>query len=598
MPPRVRRMRWRIAGAYILLISLTLALLSLVLLQLLRSTYLQTLQAGLAGQARLVATIAATESARASAPPDLTQLVDQLHQQLNARVTLIAADGTVLAYAPPAPSASGNLLERPEVRAALAGGQGASERASTASGEDTFYVAVPYGPTAAPTGVARIGVPLTMIAQAQSRLAAVVGVAALLAAALALALAIWIARRMTQPLLELRAMATRLAGGELTVQVPIPPDEEVAALAQDFNLMASRLRQLLATVEAERQRLATVLATMADGILMVSRDDQVTLANPAAQQLVPVPETALPVPLDALPIGAALLPTVRSVWEDRTDAAPAVIDEILTPDTRRALRAFVTRLPTPQHDQVLVVLQDLTDVRRAEQARRSLLANLSHDLRTPLASLQAMIETLQDGALDDRAVALDFLNRMDAEVQSLSRLVNEVLELSRIESGQLKLHPAPTDLGALLAAVAARMDAQAQQRAISITCALPPALPTVQVDPTRIEQVLFNLLQNALNFTPSGGAVILTADIEDDSVVVRVQDTGIGIAPDDLPHIFERFYKADRSRSGGGMGLGLAIAKHLVERHGGRIWAESQPGQGTTVCFTLALGRTADDAQR
>jgi two-component system phosphate regulon sensor histidine kinase PhoR len=589
-------MRWRIAGAYILLISLTLALLSLVLLQLLRTTYLQTLQTGLAGQARLVATIAASERVSITTSPDLTALIDTLHQQLDARVTLIAADGSVIADSPPV--SSGNLLARPEVQAALAGGQGASERASTATGEDSFYVAVPFGPPTTPSGVARIGVPLTSITQAQARLATVVGTAALLATAMALALAITIARRMTQPLLDLRVMAARLAGGELTVQVPIPPDEEVAALAQDFNLMASRLRQLLASVETERQRLATVLATMADGILMVNRDDQVTLANPAARQLVLMPETALPVPLDTLTTGAALLPTVRAVRRDDTDAPPAVIEEVVTPDAQRALHALITRLPTPQDDQILVVLQDLTEVRRAEQARRSLMANLSHDLRTPLASLQAMIETLQDGALDDRAAALDFLRRMDEEVQSLNRLVNEVLELSRIETGQLELYRAETELGELLERAAARMEAQAQQSDISIELDVATDLPLPHMNASRIEQVLLNLLQNALNFTPSGGAVTLIAAPEDDQIVVRVQDTGIGIAADDLPHIFERFYKADRARSSGGTGLGLAIAKHLIERHGGRIWAESQVGQGTTVSFTLPLHPPVDAERR
>jgi two-component system phosphate regulon sensor histidine kinase PhoR len=589
-------MRWRIAGAYVLLISLTLALLSLALLQLMRTTYLQTLQAGLAGQARLVATIATTEGAGPTTPPDLAALVDTLHQQLNARVTLIAADGSVIADSPPA--SSGNLLARPEVQAALASGQGASERASIATGEDSFYVAVPFGPPMTPSGVARIGVPLTAIAQAQARLTTVVGATALLAAAVALALAITIARRMTQPLLELRTMAARLAAGELTVQVPIPPDEEVAALAQDFNLMASRLRQLLASVETERQRLATVLATMADGILMVSHDDQVTLANQAARQLVLLPETALPAPLDALTTGVSLLPTVRAVRREAADAPPAVIEEIVTPNTQRALRAMITRLPTPQDDQMLIVLQDLTEVRRAEQARRTLMANLSHDLRTPLASLQAMIETLQDGALDDRAAALDFLRRMDAEVQSLSRLVNEVLELSRIESGQLELHRAPTDLRDLLTALTARMEVQAEQHGISIMPDVASDLPPLHVDASRIEQVLLNLLQNALNFTPSGGSVTLTAALDDDHIVVRVQDTGIGITPEDLPHIFERFYKADRARSSGGTGLGLAIAKHLIERHGGRIWAASQLGRGTTVSFTLPLHPPVDADRR
>jgi two-component system phosphate regulon sensor histidine kinase PhoR len=589
-------MRWRIAGAYVLLISLTLALLSLALLQLMRTTYLQTLQAGLAGQARLVATIAATEGTGPATLPNLAALVDTLHQQLDARVTLIAADGSVIADSPPA--SSGNLLARPEVQAALASGQGASERASTATGEDSFYVAVPFGPPTTPSGVARIGVPLTSIAQAQTRLATVVGGAALLAAAIALALAIGIARRMTQPLLELRAMAARLAGGELAVQVPIPPDEEVAALAQDFNLMASRLRQLLASVETERQRLATVLATLADGILMVNHDDQVTLANQAARQLVLAPQMALPVPLDMLATGASLLPTVRAVRREDPDAPPAVIEEIVTPNTQRALRALITRLPAPQDDQMLVVLQDLTEVRRAEQARRSLMVNLSHDLRTPLASLQAMIETLQDGALDDRAVALDFLRRMDDEVQSLNRLVNEVLELSRIETGQLELYRAETELGELLERAAARMETQAQQSDIRIELDVATDLPLPHVDGSRIEQVLLNLLQNALNFTPSGGSVTLATALEGDHIVVRVQDTGIGIAPDDLPHIFERFYKVDRARSSGGTGLGLAIAKHLIERHSGRIWAESQLGQGTTVSFTLPLHPPVDAERR
>jgi two-component system phosphate regulon sensor histidine kinase PhoR len=183
---------------------------------------------------------------------------------------------------------------------------------------------------------------------------------------------------------------------------------------------------------------------------------------------------------------------------------------------------------------------------------------------------------------------------MDEEIQSLNRLVNEVLELSRIESGQLELHRAPTDLRGLLIALTARMDAQAQQRDITITHTLPPRLPLLQADAPRIEQALVNLLQNALNFTPSGGSVTLSAAPEGDHILVRVQDTGIGIAPEDLPHIFERFYKADRARSSSGTGLGLAIAKHLIERHGGRIWAESQLGQGTTVSFTLPLHPPGD----
>ena len=582
-------MRWRIASAYIALIVSTLALLSLVFVQLLRTTYLRTLEVGLAGQARLVAGITGDPPPTAPSAA-LATTVNQLHDQLGARVTLIAADGTVWADSFEPPAANGNLLDRPEVRDALTLGQGANERHSVSTGDEMFYVAVPVQPRGTPIGVARVGVPLTTIAQAQTRLAATVLFAALLAALIALALAVLIARRTTQPLLELRSMAARLAGGDLNVQMPIPPDEEVAALAQDFNLMASRLRQLLAAIETERQRLATILATMADGILLLGQGELVTLVNHAAAHLLAVPNGALPVALASLPIGPALLSAVQTIDRRPTDDQSIVVDEVLVSTTQRSLRAVVTRVPTPAQGQTLIVLQDLTDLRRAEQARRAFLANISHDLRTPLASLQAMIETLQDGALDDRPAAEDFLRRMDDEVQGLNRLVREFLELTRIESGELELVLNPTDLRALLAAAAARMAAQAQQRGSMIDLAVPAGLPFVNIDAARIEQVLLNLLQNALTFTPRGGRITLGAELRDTQVAIWVRDTGAGIPAEDLPHIFERFYKADHARTGGGTGLGLAIAKHLVERHGGQIGAISQSGQGATVTFGLPSG--------
>jgi len=593
MAHRLRSMRWRIASAYIVLIVSTLALLALILIQLLRTTYVRTLEAGLAGQARLVATITGDPPATAPSAA-LASMVDQLHEQLGARVTLIAADGTVLADSFQSPSANGNLLDRPEVRDALALGQGANERNSVATGDEMFYVAVPFGPLGKPRGVARVGVPLTQIAQAQARLGLTVLATALLAAAITLVLAVLIARRTTRPLLELRSMAARLAGGDLDVQVPIPPDEEVAALAQDFNLMASRLRQLLVAVETERQRLSTILATMADGILLLGPNDTVTLANRAAAQLVGISSDTLPVALAALPIGSALRSAVQALDARPSAGESLVVEDVRGPSTQRSLRAVVTRVPMPAQDQMLIVLQDLTDLRRAEQARRAFLANISHDLRTPLASLQAMIETLQDGALEDRPAAEDFLRRMDDEVQGLNRLVREFLELTRIESGQLELAPSPTDVRALLAAAAARMAAQAQQRGDIIDLELPVELPVLHIDGARIEQVLLNLLQNALTFTPRSGRITLGAEVRGDQVAIWVRDTGMGIPPEDLPHIFERFYKADHARTGGGTGLGLAIAKHLVERHGGQIAATSQPAQGTIVTLSLPLAGLYD----
>jgi two-component system sensor histidine kinase BaeS len=468
----VHQMRWQIAGAYTLLILLTLGGLSATLYAVTRATYLRTLETEVAGQARLVAVLAERYGPE-EASAQLDPFVDDLGRQLRARVTLIDSDGRILADSLLPPERYTDQRDRPEVVAALSGGLGENARYSTATGDDRFYVAVPFSTGGAGRGVARVGVPLATIATAQSQIGLAVLVAALLAAAVAVVLAVLIARRTTRPLRELGAMAGRLAAGHLDVRVPVPPDAEVADLAQSFNQMASRLRQQI--------------------------------------------------------------------------------------DARA----------------------------RAEHARRTLLDNITHDLRTPLASLQALLDALDDGAIDEPDVARDFLGRMGTEVRGLRRLVDEFLELSRIEQGEVTLHRTVTSPLALLESAAGRMAAQARQKGIALSVLPGEQLPQVEVDAGQLEQVLLNLVQNALAATPPGGQITLAAYQLGDIVEISVHDTGVGIAPADLPHIFERFYKADQARSGGGTGLGLAIARHLVERHGGRITATSTPGAGTTLTISL-----------
>lgn len=575
----LRRMPWRIASAYVLLIMLTFLALTLVLLPVLRVAYLQTLEEGTAGQARLIAMQAETRT-------DYATLVQEMHAQLGTRITLIDVHGSVIADSIPS-EAGLNLIHRPEIVEALSGEQGANARASVATGEDTYFVAVPIGPPSQPRGVARIGVPLPTITAAQAGLAAGIGVATIIAGTIAISLAIVIARRTTQPLLELRTMASRLASGDLDVYVPPPPDEEVAALAHDFNGMAARLRELVQAIEAERGRLTVVLATMADGIIIVDADATMTVLNRAAAQLLvlPIGET---LPLASLPIDPLLMPLLTPQQSaSQADLGTTVIDDIRLGTGERSIRALVTPLRAANPPQTLVVLQDLTELRRAEATRRTALASVSHDLRTPLTSLQAMIDTLRDGALDDHTAADDFLWRMQAEVESMHLLVNDFLELSRLEAGQLTLHYTPTNIQDLLEALAARMSIQAQQRNVTLSCLFQPKLPQLMVDNARIEQVVLNLLHNALAFTPAGGRVTLEAQRTGKYVTITVHDTGTGISADDLPHIFEHFYRADRARTTRGTGLGLAIVKHLVERHGGQVSATSELHHGTSVSFTL-----------
>ena len=252
-----------------------------------------------------------------------------------------------------------------------------------------------------------------------------------------------------------------------------------------------------------------------------------------------------------------------------------------------SLRIIVTPLHEPGTQGNLVMLQDLTQIRRLEIVRRDFVSNISHELRTPLASLKALVDTLRDGALDDRPAAEHFLDSIETEVDALTQMVQELLELARIESGQVPVRLRPAALADLINPPVERLSSQAERAGVNLTVSLAPDLPMVLADPERVQQVITNLVHNAIKFTPEKGSITITAETATREVIVEVSDTGVGIAPKDLPRVFERFFKADRARSAGGTGLGLAIARHIVQAHGGRIWAKSIEGEGSTFFFSL-----------
>jgi two-component system phosphate regulon sensor histidine kinase PhoR len=266
----------------------------------------------------------------------------------------------------------------------------------------------------------------------------------------------------------------------------------------------------------------------------------------------------------------------------------------------RYIRATGFAIPGAEHagdPAGVLMLHDVTELRRSEAIRREFVANVSHELRTPLASLKALAETLEEGALEDPPAAREFLAQMHVEVDSLAQMVQELLDLSKIESGQAILRPEPVPPAGLAAEAEARLRMQADRAGVRVLLDAPPDLPDVLADPARVVQVLINLLHNAIKFTPNGGEVTLAVARDGEDVRFTVADTGIGISPQDLPRIFERFYKVDKSRASGGTGLGLAIAKHIVQAHEGRIWAESDgEGGGATFAFTLPVAPRLEDS--
>ncbi|MBI5841571.1 MAG: PAS domain-containing protein [Chloroflexi bacterium] len=370
--------------------------------------------------------------------------------------------------------------------------------------------------------------------------------------------------------------------------IPLLPEDEQGL--EDFSnavkTFFANLNLQLDMSEAERARLAAVLDQMTDGVLIVDPFGRILFANPAAEKIL---GNHL---LERSVTEALRHHQLIQAWQRCYESGEVQTESVELPARRQFLQLIVMPdLHTPGG--TLLLVQDLTRLRRLETVRRDFVSNLSHELRTPLASLKALAETLQDGALDDPPAARRFVDRMQTEVDALTQMVNELLELSRIESGRLILDLKPVAAYELLFSASERMRLQTERAGLNLRVTNEDDNLKVRADAARLEQVLVNLIHNAVKFTKPGGEIALLAEAGEggapfgDVIRFAVRDNGVGISADDLSRIFERFYKSDRSRAGGGTGLGLSIARHIVEAHGGKIWAESREGDGSIFFFTI-----------
>jgi two-component system phosphate regulon sensor histidine kinase PhoR len=336
----------------------------------------------------------------------------------------------------------------------------------------------------------------------------------------------------------------------------------------------------------ERGRLAAVLENMADGVLITDQMGLVRLINPAAARILEVDEGES--------IGRSFAEVARhhqliALWQQGCSHATEQVTAVEMNRQEIFIQMIVTPLEPGDSRNCMVILQDLTRIHRLETVRRDFVSNISHELRTPIASLKALVETLRVAALDDPPAAQRFLDRAEEEVDALTQLVQELLELSRIESGKVPLRLTATAVEEVVLLPVERLRAQAERNNLTLNMDIPLDLPLVLADASRIQQVIGNLVHNAVKFTPEGGTVEVRARLDEEGTAVELSviDTGVGIPTADLSRIFERFYKADRARSGGGTGLGLAISRHLVKAHGGQLEVKSKEGKGSTFYFSL-----------
>jgi len=575
--------RWRIATPFVILILVAMFGLAAHLSERVRADYLAGQRDQMAGQARLVA---ADASPIWGEPAALQALAQQQAALLQARVTFIAADGTVLADSQVDPSLVGNHLDRPEVQQALATGLGISVRQSATVGERLMYVAVPV---AGGVGIARVALPLAQLDARVAGLRHSIQLATVPVTFAAIVIAVFVAERTARPVRRLIGAAEHMAEGEFAPLSSTTRDE-IGQLTHALDRMGTRLQEHMAVLAAERGRLAAILEHMADGVIITDNAGRVRLINPAAARLLGIGQASA--------LGQPIAQALRhhrliQLWQQAEQTRQEQVQAVELDPQDLFLQAIITPLAAdprpldPDHQGFLIILQDLTRVRRLETVRRDFVSNISHELRTPLASLKALVDTLRDGALDDPPAAQRFLDRMDTEVDAMTQMVQELLELSRIESGQVPLRLQPVAVAEVVAPPTERLRPQAERAGLALSLAIPPGLPPVLADAERVQQVVTNLVHNAIKFTPAGGEVTVSATAQQGEVIISVRDTGVGIPAADLPRIFERFYKADRARRRGGTGLGLAIAKHIVQGHGGRLWAESREGRGSTFSFSL-----------
>ena len=548
-----------------------------------------------------------TQSEALVSTPQLHTAVRELSARALARITVMTPDGRVLADSAVSDhllTTLENHLTRPEIQQAVATGRGTDLRTSRTTGERTLYLAIRlHGLNeATPAVFLRLGLPMTTfdrdVAKLHKDLALAFGIAFLIA----VALSVWLARSITKPLSEITVAAQRLAKGDHAVRIRTGSRDEVGLLANSLNHMTDQLRTTIEELSEDRSQLLAMLTSMVEGVMVLDRRGRVLQINPALERMFDI--TRMEVrghPCSDVFRHPQLDTLVSTVLTKRMNKE----DEILLhPSGRRLhIEASVTESDRENDACAILVFHDMTELRRLEMVRKDFVANVSHELRTPLTSIRGYIEALLDGAKDDPESSTQFLNIILKQSDRLNLILEDLLQLSKIESGQVHFKREPLHIQSIIERTLAMIKPLADKKRHRLVSFVEDHQPSVLGDEDRLIQILSNLLDNAVKYTPENGTITVAAhpvsdDAEQPSTVTAVElsvtDTGIGIPEMERPRVFERFYRVDKARSRelGGTGLGLAIVRHIAEGLGGRVWVEANTPTGSRFVVRLPVQHT------
>ena len=506
-----------------------------------------------------------------------------------ARITVITAGGRVLADSQADAESMENHAGRPEVQEALANGEGRSVRHSVTINRDLLYYAVRTVAPGEQPFVLRFALPVQTMEDVLASFRRKLWLSSFLVLLVAGGLSLLFSRGFTDRVDRLKDFSRRVAEGDFR---PLPRDgsgDALEALGIALNRTASRLDRTIHTLTEERNLSGAILGSMVEGVAVVNASEQLVFANQGFAEILglDVPPTAGRKLLEVVR-QTELIQAVRGVLGGET----RVQSEIVTGTLRQHFfAATVAAVRSGDTNGVVVVLHDITELRKLERVRRDFVANVSHEFRTPLTAIQGFAETLLGGAIDDPQNRTRFLEIILEHSRRLARLTEDLLMLSKMDAERLELEVHAINVRQLIESCVETSQHRAAEKNLNVSTSVPPNLPEIAGDRRRIAEVLQNLLDNAVQYTLAGGKIVLSAEAKGNEVVFTVADTGIGIPRADQPRIFERFYRVDvaRSREAGGTGLGLSIAKHLVEAHGGRLWVDSEVGQGSKFHFSVPV---------
>ncbi len=521
---------------------------------------------------------------------DAQVMAHRMGSKLDLRVTIVGLDGKVLGDSDlddAALKTVENHGARIEIKDALKTGWGVSKRYSYTLKKYLLYVASPFG-QGRTAGVIRLAMPLTDVEILEEGSVKIVAVAIFLIFIFSLGFTSIVAVIVSKPLREMSIVARAMAVGDFTRHPSIRSRDELGDLAHALTYMSDEVRDKLRTIERERARLDAVIESLSEGLMVVNEKGAVLLMNAALRKFFLISGK-----VDGRRVAEVI----------RNSAVTDMVDCLVLGGERLVSREITAELPEEKVFRVnavqvrvadklegaVLVFHDISELRRLEKVRQDFVANVSHELRTPVASIKGYTETLLGGAMDDPQAMKEFLGIIHNNSDRLVNLINDLLDLARIESGKMKMTLIPVDAAGVIRKCVAILEKAVEAKRLTIVLDLPATLPKVLADEARLSQVFLNLLDNAVKYTPADGQIIVRALPGDKNIHFEVIDSGIGIPEKDLPRIFERFYRVDkaRARDVGGTGLGLSIVKHIVAAHGGEVAVHSSPGHGTTFSFVV-----------